>query len=576
MKRLSFPWWLLVVLGCMSCRTTQECSNQSAPGNCGSFVNSPADDVAPRFINGNLFFTTGRTLTDVQSKGVPSGAKDFVFECSRFDDGNFSAATRTLFLPPAAWGGAGPSVYHENDSVAVAVFTVTSGTGKQVQTDLATSTMTGGVWSVPEILSSCSSTSWEAQPFFSRDGTMLAFCSDRPGGMGGMDIWISTREGSEWSEPRNAGSGVNSLANEITPSFDYTDNLLFATDGVISQGYDIMRATPTQSSAWGQSVALPAPINSRHYDDISPIVYGDSIFFASTRPGGCGGYDLYGMILCGPVLLRGNVVASGTVTRLSGMITVLDSSGRLQQSMVRENGEFEVKLMPRRSYVIRYVNECTNEAIEQRFTAPCNETATVVVKSSLSLPEIPVVPPVSLDQYFFLPGGYRPLSSSALTTLRVQSELNLTGADPLPLRYRSLPASADADAQRIEAAITEMCNSIQREMDWRYRGCGDARTLSITITGYPDDSLRTAQERYDEAAITESEASVRIARGATLDDNTLSLLRAVYMKKVLEEKLRTMLPAHLSMATIKWSMAAGTRNDGNTAAQTRRIAITLR
>jgi hypothetical protein len=121
-----------------------------------------------------------------------------------------------------------------------------------------------------------------------------------------------------------------------------------------------------------------------------------------------------------------------------------------------------------------------------------------------------------------------------------------------------------------------MCNSIQREMDWRYRGCGDARTLSITITGYPDDSLRTAQERYDEAAITESEASVRIARGATLDDNTLSLLRAVYMKKVLEEKLRTMLPAHLSMATIKWSMAAGTRNDGNTAAQTRRIAITLR
>lgn len=575
MKHLALTWFLFLVLCCASCRTPQECSADRSPGNCGSFVNSSSDDIAPRFFGGKMLFTTKRSLTDLQATAVSSSVVDYVFECTRLDDGGFTAASRTWVLAPEAWGGAGPTIFKESDSVMVAVFTMTRGRGKSVQTDLGISTMRAGVWSEPEILTACSSPSWEAQPFFSRDGTMLSFASDRPGGMGGMDIWISTRDGDSWSRPRNAGADVNGPANEFTPSFDAADNLLYATDRWPDAGYELIRTTPTESTPWGRSERLPAPINSRN-DDISPVIWGDSIFFASTRPGGCGGYDLYGMVLCGPVLLRGEVAASKTIVRRSGIVTVLDSTGRLQQSMVREDGSFEIKILPRRSYMIRYVNECSNEAMEQRFTAPCNETAAVVIQSSMSLPEVPAPDLITLERSFFTPGAYRPLTSAALTTLRLQNEMNLTGSDAVPLRFRSLPASADDDARSIDSAVASICSGIVRTMEWYHRGCGTKRSIDITVTGFPDDAVRTDTERYDESSITDDVTGVSVMRGALLDDKTLALLRALYMKRTLEDRLRTALPAYLHADDIRWTVTAGERGDRNAAQQTRKIDIVIR
>ncbi|MFM8568320.1 MAG: TolB family protein [Candidatus Kapaibacterium sp.] len=522
-----------------------------------------------------MLFTTYRLLTDLQFTGVPSSVSDHLLECSRLDDGTFTAAEPAHVLPPEAWGGAGPTIFKESDSVMIAVFTVTRGRGRDKQTDLGISTMRAGVWSEPDVLTSCSSPSWEAQPFFSRDGSLLAFASDRPGGLGGMDIWISTREAGGWGPPRNAGRVINGPANEFTPSFDADGQLLYATDAWLSSGYEIMRTVATDTAHWGRSERLPAPINSR-YDDISPVVWGDSIFFASKRPGGCGGFDLYGMVLCGPVLLRGQVTASKSIVRRSGIVTVLDSTGRLQQSSVREDGSFEIKILPRRSYLIRYVNECSYEAIEQRFTAPCNETAAVVMQSSMALPEIPPSVLVTLDRGFFTPGAYRPLTSAALTTLRLQKDMNLMGSDAVPLRFRSVPASADEDARRVDLALADICAGIIRTMEWYHRGCSPKRSVDIIVTGYPDDVARTDDERYDEASVTDSSTSVSVARGASLDDATLASLRALTMKRMLQDRLASALPSYLHATDIHWSVVVGSRTGWSAASRLRKIDIDVR
>ncbi len=62
-------------------------------------------------------------------------------------------------------------------------------------------------------------------PFISPDGTKLYFASNMPGGYGGFDLYVCDYRGKEWSKPRNLGSKVNSDKDEVYPFL--VDNLLF-------------------------------------------------------------------------------------------------------------------------------------------------------------------------------------------------------------------------------------------------------------------------------------------------------------------------------------------------------------
>jgi Tol biopolymer transport system component len=74
---------------------------------------------------------------------------------------------------------------------------------------------------VPERLAEpLSSVSIEWDPYVSPDGKLLVFVSDRPGGHGRTDIWVSARaaEGG-WGAPVNAGPAINSAANDVAATF---------------------------------------------------------------------------------------------------------------------------------------------------------------------------------------------------------------------------------------------------------------------------------------------------------------------------------------------------------------------
>jgi hypothetical protein len=121
-------------------------------------------------------------------------------------------------------------------------------------------------------------------PSINRDGTILYFSSDMPGGYGGMDIYAVYWQDSIWSSPENLGSEINSRDNEVFPYIHDSGRLYFSS-GNSDKPLDIFFSTK-ESSSYQTPVRLPAPINSAA-DDFGFIA--DSSFqegyFSSNRHG---------------------------------------------------------------------------------------------------------------------------------------------------------------------------------------------------------------------------------------------------------------------------------------------------
>ncbi len=140
---------------------------------------------------------------------------------------------------------------------------------------------------------------WEHVPSISPDGLSLYFSSDRPGGSGGLDMWVSTRSTTSdpWGQPVNLGPTVNSSVWEPTARVSADGlQLLFHSSRTGGRGNeDIWMATrAAKSDPWGAPVNLGAPVNSSANDGEAVLsADGLILFFNSDRAGGSGNYDLW-------------------------------------------------------------------------------------------------------------------------------------------------------------------------------------------------------------------------------------------------------------------------------------------
>lgn len=161
-------------------------------------------------------------------------------------------------------------------------------------------------WSPPVNLGpSINSAFNDAGPALSKDGLSLFFASGRPGGMGGNDIWVSQRASREdpWSEPVNLGSTVNTAFNEDVPSFSRDmHSMFFNSDRPGGFGLrDIWiseRAHTGDDLGWGEPVNAGPGVNSSATDAGASYLENEEVgapllYFGSTRPGGPGQSDIY-------------------------------------------------------------------------------------------------------------------------------------------------------------------------------------------------------------------------------------------------------------------------------------------
>lgn len=124
-----------------------------------------------------------------------------------------------------------------------------------------------------------------AHPSLSPDGEKLFFISDKEGGYGETDIYMSTKTAEGWGEPVNLGETINTKGKELFPYIHPTGRLYFSSNGHDGiGGIDIYSST--YEGEWKEPKPLEAPINSQ-YDDFSCFINPEetSGYFASNREG---------------------------------------------------------------------------------------------------------------------------------------------------------------------------------------------------------------------------------------------------------------------------------------------------
>lgn len=197
----------------------------------------------------------------------------------------------------------------------------------------------GMSWSDPEILPFCKDDTFTyGHPTLNEDNTKLYFSSDRDGGFGGHDIYVSNfvRKGRTWSEPVNLGKEINTKGDEVFPYWNNHDNkLYFSSNGLPGLGgLDIFR-TEGSGTEWSEPENLLKPMNSGG-DDFGitfDFTRDDHGFFTSDRDGGRGSDDIYEFDI------------KPLIFTLAGQVTDCNSSKPLANATIHlSNGNDTAKL----------------------------------------------------------------------------------------------------------------------------------------------------------------------------------------------------------------------------------------
>ena len=138
----------------------------------------------------------------------------------------------------------------------------------EVTLKIMKATLLDGEWTNIEEFPFNSDDYSNAHPSLSRDGQSLYFSSDRPGGYGEADLYVTNWDGNKWSDPVNLGPEINTPAREIFPSIAFNGTLYFSSDGHPGLGGLDVFKSKKEGGIWSKPENLKTPVNSSK-DDFS-------------------------------------------------------------------------------------------------------------------------------------------------------------------------------------------------------------------------------------------------------------------------------------------------------------------
>ena len=247
------------------------------PVNLGINVNSNADEYLPALSadGSTLIFTRSENVKGVRNE-------DFYISYNDSDEWQFA---NNLGEPINTLKNEGAQCITADGKTLY--FTACSRNDSYGRCDIYQSDFVNEKWTNPVNLGpNINTESWESQPAISSDGRQLFFVSNRPGGRGGKDIWVSYKNANGvWMEAKNIGDKINTSKDDISP-FLHWDNqtLYFASKGFIGMGgFDVFVSRLNGSGDWGEATNIGYPINSPS-DENSLIVAKDgrTAYFASS------------------------------------------------------------------------------------------------------------------------------------------------------------------------------------------------------------------------------------------------------------------------------------------------------
>ncbi len=250
--------------------------------------NSDADDSTPVMWGDKLVFSSDRSQRMSKKSGWTGRSFINLF---------YSTQTDTAFTEPKVFSGklvaSNKNIGNPTFVDSTRIFFTKNGVELSKRNVYNLSLFTaenagGNRWKNIEVLPFSSKEFNFMHPAVSADGKYLYFVSDKGGGEGGTDIWLSKRTKDGWGRTKNLGLNVNTAANEGYPFIDKSGKLYFCSKGHPGYGgFDIFMTEQDENGEWKKPINLGSPINSPR-DDISIFIdkKAGKGMFTSNRSGG--------------------------------------------------------------------------------------------------------------------------------------------------------------------------------------------------------------------------------------------------------------------------------------------------
>jgi hypothetical protein len=285
---------------------------------CLAFVSASAQQSLKskskdRFRERGIPQVTARNLRNLNGAGTDLGISYFQKGLLYFSQGKASPVSKTQKPYFAAFNAAGTpakaAVYNlqiKNKPAALTGPVGFSQTGKRafatmLQTEAGVARHrivevagNGAEMNLVSTLDALNGAFHTLHPFLSPDGTKLFFASDRPGGQGGFDLYVSEWKGGQWQAPVNLGPAINTTSNDLYPHYTAAGTLFFASAGHPTLGGLDIFAVAGALDQPKEVVNLGEPFNSAKNDfNFLLGADGQSGFFVSNRGKGAGKDDIY-------------------------------------------------------------------------------------------------------------------------------------------------------------------------------------------------------------------------------------------------------------------------------------------
>lgn len=441
---------------------------------------------------------------------------------------------------------------------------------------------------------------WESQPTIAPDGSFIIFSGDTSNGDDHKDLYISERRSDgSFGPPRNMGPQVNSQDREVSP-FLAPDGrtLFFASDR--SGGFGGADFYVTQRNArgeWSTPENLGSLINTSANE---LFFYGASrayCLFVSDRDGGHGGFDLYeaapNIFAPGYTMVQLTIMDTVANRAVSGSVKVTEA--RLGKQIASDRAEGERGIRKELPSGIGYRFEVTADGYPGTRRAeiamlPADTTINLTVNVGKPAPPPPPPPPQivfnieGINVPLFVSGYYRMNTMEVLDDLRQrQRDGNLKG-----LTYIADVAADQAAynqykkmSERVEGILGDFVNRCTGEYFPTFlKVKKPEEVLEITVHGYADP--RPILGNYMEAPVTflnpDGTQEMTVATGEALDNVKLAGLRAYYAVSYLDGEFRKRGGDYSKMVEqglLRWRAVSGSVDEtsGNDLSEKRRIRV---
>lgn len=340
--------------------------------NMGEMVNSSHEDygMAIAGINDNMmFFTSNRLPNSFNAVGadLSNRVNEDIFFSVRDEDGIWGQAEPFKAINTRYKEGS-PCMNKEGNMIIFSRCFSPDGRGNcdlYISRKVYSEEIQDSVWAIAQNLGgTINSSAWDSHPSLTASGDTLYFASDRQGGFGGADIYMSvkTKRG-YWGTAQNIGPVINSQRNEVSPHIHPKYNVMyFSSDGHLINfgGFDIFKSYNVNKT-WVEPKNIGPLVNAKG-DEMYFAIDSKSeyLFYAKSNKEEGNGLDLHSFPLpmeaqpTAVVRFSGKLVEPTTGEIFQGIVAIIDLDDGIEVApkYVRDDGSFEFDLIDHKRYLL--------------------------------------------------------------------------------------------------------------------------------------------------------------------------------------------------------------------------------